>query len=215
MKKLLLISILFVAIKVSAQQQYQVHDLSVIKPKEWIIPKNDTLDYEFGAYLGQKALLIKRMIGNYKSASLAYPKNLNFRNGIIEFDLAFAGKGNGYIGLAFRIKDAHHYETVYFRPLSSGTINAIQYMPEKKAEFNWWDYEANKYQANAILPHNDWFHVKVVVKDSKMEVYVNNAAKPSMTYASLDPSLKSGSVGYWHGNSSLGAYKNLVVKALK
>src|SRR4051812_6177858 len=106
MKKLLLLFILLVSIKASAQQKYQVYDLSVIKPKEWIIPKNDTLDYEFGAYQGQKALLIKRKIDNYKSASLAYPKNLYFRDGIIEFDLAFAGKGNGYIGLAFRIKDA-------------------------------------------------------------------------------------------------------------
>jgi hypothetical protein len=88
-------------------------------------------------------------------------------------------------------------------------------MPEKKAEFNWWDYEATKYQANAVLPHNGWFHVKVVVKGSKMEVYVNNATKPSMIYTPLDSSLKNGSVGYWHGNSSLGAYKNLVVKAFK
>jgi hypothetical protein len=215
MKKLMLMLCLFMAAEAHAQQKYQVHNFAVVKPQEWIIPKNDTLDYEFGAYLGQKALLIKRKIDNYKSASLAYPKSLNFKDGIIEFDLAFAGKGNGYIGLAFRIKDAHHYETVYFRPLSSGTINAIQYMPEKKTEFNWWDYEANKYQASAILPRNGWFHVKVVVMGSKMEVYVNNALKPAMVYTALDASLKSGSVGYWHGNSSLGAYKNLVVKTLK
>ncbi len=212
MKKFLLLWLVFAVVKVHAQQKYTVHNLSVIKPGEWIIPKNDTLDYEFGTYKGQKALLIKRNIDNYKSASLAYPKMLNFKDGTIEFDLAFAGKGNGYLGLAFRIRDAHHYETVYFRPLSSGTINAIQYMPEKKAEFNWWDYEADKYQAKAILPANGWFHVKVVVQGAKMEVYVNNAPKPSMVYTALDPSLKSGSVGYWHGNSSLGAYRNLIVK---
>lgn len=215
MKKLLILFILFAAIKVSAQPRYKVLNLPPINPKEWDIPKNDTLDYELGSYQGKKALLIKRKIDNYKSASLAYPKKIIFKDGIIDFDLAFAGKGNGYIGLAFRIKDAHHYETVYFRPLSSGTINAIQYMPEKKAEFNWWDYEADKYQASAILPANGWFHVKVIVIGRKMEVYVNNAAKPAMVYTSLDPTLKIGSVGYWHGNSSLGAYRNLTIKTLE
>ncbi|WP_184549680.1 hypothetical protein [Mucilaginibacter sp. FT3.2] len=215
MKKLLTMLALAAAVTAHAQQKYEVQNLSVINPKEWIIPKNDTLDYEFGTYEGQKALLIKRKIDNYKAGSLAYWPKLNFKDGIIEFDLAFAGKGNGYIGLAFRIRDAHHYETVYFRPLSSGTINAIQYMPEKKAEFNWWDYEADKYQAKAILPRNGWFHVKVVVIGSKMEVYVDNNPKPAMVYTSLDPSLKTGAVGYWHGNSSLGAYRNLVVKTAK
>ncbi|GAA3958474.1 DUF1080 domain-containing protein [Mucilaginibacter dorajii] len=215
MKNLLVFIPLLAFICVNAQQKYVVHDLSVIKPKEWVIPQNDTIQYEFGSYKNQKALMVQRKIGDYKAGTPIYPTNLNFRDGIIECDLAFAGKGNAYIGLAFRIKDAHHYETLYFRPLSSGTINAIQYMPEKKADFNWWDYEADKYQAKAILPHNDWFHVKLIVTGSKLEVYVNNAPKPAMVYSSLDPSLKNGSVGYWHGNSGLSAYKNLVVKLLK
>lgn len=215
MKKLILIFALLNIAAAHAQQKYKVHDLSIINPKEWVIPQNDTLDLELGTYQQKKALLIKRKIDNYKSASLAYWPKLNFKDGIIELDLAFAGKGNGYIGLAFRIRDAHHYETVYFRPLSSGTINAIQYMPEKKVDFNWWDYEADKYQAKAILPRNAWFHVKVVVMGSKMEVYVNNSPSPSMVYTSLDPSLKTGAVGYWHGNSSMGAYRNLVVKTIE
>jgi hypothetical protein len=213
MKKLIVMLALFAAIKTQAQQKYQVHDLSVVNPKQWVIPKNDTLDYELGAFEGQKALIIKRKIQNYKSASLAYKPGLNFKDGTIEMDVACTIPKGGFVGLAFHIKDAHHYETVYFRPGSSGTINAIQYMPEKKAEFNWWDYEAPKYQAKAIIPQNKWFHVKVVVQGSKMEVYVNNAAKPAMVYTALDPSLKSGAVGYWHGNCPQGAYKNLIVKA--
>jgi hypothetical protein len=213
MKKLILMLTLFAAVKVQAQQKYQLHNLSVVNPKEWIITKNDTLDYELGSFEGKKALLIKRKIFNYKSASLAYKPGLNFKNGIIEMDVACILPKGGFVGLAFRIQDDHHYETVYFRPGSSGTINAIQYMPEKKTEFNWWDYEATKYQAKAIIPQNKWFHIKVVVQGSKMEVYVDNVAKPAMVYTELDPSLKSGAVGYWHGNCPEGAYKNLVVKS--
>jgi hypothetical protein len=196
---------------VHGQRKAIVHNYSVIKAKDWIIPRSDTLDYTFDQYQGQKALLLKRKIENYKSASIAWPQNIDFKDGIIEADLAWAGKQGGYIGLAFRIKDAHHYEVVYFRPESSGTINAIQYMPEKKAEFNWWDYESDKYQAKATIPLRSWFHVKLVVKGNAVTVFVNNQPKPAMVYGSLDNSLKNGSVGYWLGNTEIGAFKNLTV----
>jgi hypothetical protein len=55
MKKLILMLALFAAVKTQAQQKYQVHNLSVINPKQWIIPKNDTLDYEL-ALLRAKSL---------------------------------------------------------------------------------------------------------------------------------------------------------------
>ena len=194
-----------------AQQKATVHDYSVIKPSQWVIPRTDTLDYAFGRYLGQKALLLKRKIGNYKSASIAYVKGLEFKDGIIEMDAAWPGERGGYLGLAFRIKDAHHYESVYFRPESSGTINAIQYMPEKKTDYNWWDYEADKYQAKTTLPLHGWFHVKVTVNGNKLTVFVNRQATPAFVYSPLDGSLKSGSVGFWLGNCQAAAYKNLVV----
>ncbi|MDB4920128.1 hypothetical protein [Mucilaginibacter sp.] len=196
-----------------AQQKQVVHNYTLIKPSEWVIPKTDTLDYAFDSYSGAKALLLKRKFGNAKGASVAYPKALNFKDGTIEMDLASPGGKHGFVGFAFRIKDAHHYETLYFRPGSSGTINAVQYMPEKKAEFNWWDYEADKYQAKAILPLTAWFHVKAIVKGREISVFVNNQPKPVMFYKDLDPALKTGSVGFWLGNCSLGAYKNLVVNS--
>jgi hypothetical protein len=211
MKKHLTLLPLLILNVICAQQKAVVHNYSAIKSTEWVIPKTDTLDYGFGEYQGYKSLLLKRKIGNYKSASIAYPKSLVFKDGAIEFDAAWPGDKGGFVGLAFRIKDAHHYEVVYFRPESSGTINAIQYMPEKKAEFNWWDYESDKYQAKATLPLHGWFHVMVIVKNSKLTVFIDHQAKPAFVYGPLDSSLKSGSVGFWLGNTQIGAYKNLVV----
>jgi hypothetical protein len=205
--KILFTSVMFLFSTGSyAQHKPIVHNYSVIKIKDWIIPRTDTLDYAL-----DKTLIMKRKIANYKSASVAYPKDLKFKDGIIEMDISWPGKANGFVGLAFRIKDAHHYETVYFRPESSGTINAMQYMPEKKLDFNWWDYESDKYQAKTPLPMHGWFHVKVIVKGSKLTVFVNLQASPVFIYNWLDSSLKSGSVGFWLGNSEVGAYKNLVV----
>jgi hypothetical protein len=204
---MIFISIMYLFLAaVNARQKPIVHNYSVIKANDWIIPRTDTLDYAL-----DKILIMKRKIANYKSASVAYPKDLKFKDGIIEMDISWPGKANGFVGLAFRIKDAHHYETVYFRPESSGTINAMQYMSEKKPDFNWWDYEGDKYQAKATLPLHGWFHVKAIVKGSKLTVFVNRQATPVFIYNALDSSLKSGSVGFWLGNSEVGAYKNLVV----
>jgi hypothetical protein len=195
----------------SGCSQPETHSYRDINKADWAIPSNDSVTYSFGEYQGQKALLMQRKIGNYKAGTPVYPTALNFTDGIIEADMAWPGKQGGYLGLAFRIRDTDHYECIYFRPESSGTINAIQYMPEKKHVFNWWDYEANKYQAVATLPLHDWFHIKLVVKGKTLTVFVNNQPNAAMVYKSLDKSLQSGSVGYWFGNSQEGAFKNLVV----
>lgn len=192
-------------------QKKKTHDYSVIKPTQWVIPNSGGVSYSMGTYQGSKALMIKKNFADYKFGVVAYPKNLDFTDGEIELDLA-STTGTEYLGFAFRIKDAHHYETVYFRPASSGTINAVQYMPEKKAEFNWWDYEADKYQAKTTLPAKTWFHVKAVVKGRQLTVYVDKQAKPIMVCNNLDPELKSGFVGFWFGNNKECAYKNLIVK---
>lgn len=202
-----------IVVKSYAQQGHQVIDYSVIKPSEWAIAKTDTLDYAVGTYLGKPAFFLKRRFANSKSASIAYPKNLEFKDGIIELDIASPEGKYGFVGLAFRIRDPHHYETLYFRPGSSGTINAIQYMPEKKSEFNWWDYKSDKFQAKGILPEKQWFHVKAIVKGRQLSVFLDNQPQPVMVRNDLDPSLKSGSVGFWLGNSSSGAYKNLKLKS--
>lgn len=211
MKILTTLLLLIAFTSANAQSGAKVHDYSKINAAEWVIPHNDTVSYSFGEYMGQKALLMKRKYGSYKAGAPVYPKDLKFTDGVIEMDVAWGGKKGGYLGLAFRIKDPHHYETVYFRPESSGTINAIQYMPEKQADFNWWNYETDKYQARATLPLHDWFHIKAVVKGNTVSIYINNQLKPSMVYKPLDNSLKVGSAGFWFGNSSDCAYKNLVV----
>ncbi len=191
--------------------QGSVHDFTVVNKSDWVIPENDVLGYDFEDYEGRPALLLKRRTLDGKAASLAYPRALDFRDGTIEFDAASPGGDAGYLGLAFRIKDDHHYETLYFRPGASDSMNAIQYMPEKKAEFNWPDYEDLKYQALATLPLKGWFHVKVLVRGRTVVVFVNHQPNPAFVYDDLDPSLTEGSVGFWLGNSPSGAYRNLVV----
>ena len=211
MKALLSIILMAIASISIAQQKNKTHNYSTIETAQWVLPNSDGVTSSIQTYNGSKVLIIKKGFNNYKFGAVAYPKGLNFTDGEIELDMA-SSNGQEYLGLAFRIQDVHHYQTLYFRPASTGTINAIQYMPEKKNDFNWWDYEAEKYQAKATLPATAWFHVKAVVKGNELKVYVNHETTPSMVYKDLDPDLKQGSVGYWFGNSLFCAYKNLTVK---
>ncbi|MBS1530560.1 MAG: hypothetical protein JSU01_09650, partial [Bacteroidetes bacterium] len=158
-----LVTILFLAIAFGSVAQQKTHDYSVVDPAKWTLPNSGGVSFALSDYKGSKALIIKKNFNSPKTAYIAYPKGLNFKDGEIELDMA-SSNGQEYLGLAFRIVDANHYESLYFRPASSNTINAVQYMPEKKAEFNWWDYEADKYQAKATLPSTSWFHVRAVVK---------------------------------------------------
>lgn len=211
MKTLPIILLLMIASISFSQQKKHTHNYSVIKPAEWVIPNTGGMSYDLADYRGAKALIIKKNFSDGKFAAVAYPKDVNFTDGEIELDMA-STTGNDFVGLAFRIKDAHHYETLYFRPASSGTINAVQYMPAKKDDFDWWDYESDKYQAKAILPLKGWFHAKVVIKGRQLTVYVDHQSKPAMVRTDLDPGFKSGFVGVWFGNSAACAYKDLTIK---
>jgi len=211
MKRLLTALLLLFVTTAFGQGKQKTHDYKTVDPAAWVIPNSGGVSYSLDSYKGSKALIIKKNFGDSKFGSVAYPKDLKFKDGVIEMDLA-SSNGQEFLGLAFRIKDAHHYQCLYFRPASTGTINAVQYMPEKKQEFNWWDYEAEKYQAKATLPATNWFHVKAEVKGQTLTVYIDQQPKPVMVYKALDPELKEGSVGYWFGNSSSCAYKNLTVK---
>lgn len=213
MKIITTVLLLCITLLANAQEVATIHDYTIIKPAQWVIPENDTISYTMGDYDSAKALLLKRSLLDDKRASVAYPKDLVFSDGSIEADIASPAGGAGYIGVAFHIKDAQHYETVYFRPGLSHSMEAMQYMPERSAEFNWWSYTDHKFQARATLPLTQWFHVQLLVKGSSLTVFVNNDPKPVFTYHYLDTDLDSGSAGFWLGNCTAGAYKNLVIKA--
>jgi len=202
--------------KLQSQKISQV--FTKIIPEKWNIPSSDSSSYSFEKYDSSEALILRkpaRLISRDKIQTdnftpLAYVKGFQFKDGIIEADLA-SPNGGGFIGLAFRIKDERHYETVYFRPSSSHTSEAMQYMPRIKGEFNYWKYQDHEHQAYARIPFKKWFHVKLVIKGIILNVFVNDMENPIFTYNNLDSSLDNGSVGFWLGGVS-GAYKNLMIK---
>jgi hypothetical protein len=57
---------------------------------------------------------------------------------------------------------------------------------------------------------NDWFHVKVLVQDGQISVFVNGKSTPELVVREL-VQLTGKKIGYWAGNGSGGDWKDLTL----
>ena len=132
------------------------------------------------------------------SATIA---DAGFLNGIIEFDIYLA-KRRGFPGILWRIVDGANYEEFYLRPHQSGNPDAMQYTPVFNGMSSWqlyhdqgaavqdgritWRMEGNTgYNAIYTYPFDRWLHVKLVVADTRAEVYFDHAATPTLQVREL------------------------------
>jgi hypothetical protein len=145
---------------------------------------------------------------------------IEFTNGTIEFDLK--GKDvlqQSFVGVAFHGVDGTTYDAVYFRPFNFKAADAarrshgVQYVSQPT--YPWQKLRAeqpDKYE-QALTPApdpNGWFHVRVVVANPKVSVFVGDAKEPSLVVNQLSDRRK-GLVGLWVGNNSGGDFANLKI----
>src|SRR6187551_809457 len=130
------------------------------------------------------------------SNGIAWIKNVNFSTGTIEIDLR--GKDimqQSFLGIAFHGVDTIVYDAIYFRPFNFRSsdpvrkIHAVQYISEP--EFPWDKLREERngiYEKGIDSPPaaTDWFHARIVVDSSSINVYVDNAATPSLTVNKLN-----------------------------
>jgi hypothetical protein len=159
-----------------------------------------------------------------KGDGLAVFQDLEFENGVIEFDVK--GKnvpGKSFVGIAFHIQDEETFNAVYFRPFNfknpdkARSGHSVQYICHP--DFPWHalrkDFpEQFENPVNPIPNPEDWFHAKVVVQWPTVKVFVEKS-KESCLEVQMKSAFKKGKVGFWAGNGSDGAYKNLIIKPLK
>ena len=140
--------------------------------------------------------------------------------GVIEVDLK--GKDvaqQSFLGIAFHVVDWTTLDAVYFRPFNfrAGTAeqraHAVQYVSHPANTWQRLRTEQPAQFEQAIDPPPDpnaWFHARIVLAGGRVEVFVNGAAKPSLSVEDLG-SAKSGGVALWAGNGSGGAFANLTI----
>jgi len=117
-----------------------------------------------------------------KSGDIAL-NDASFRDGTIEFDIKPLAED--IPGIRFRVRDHQNAEEFYIRsfPDCRAENDCIQYSPVIHGFMLWNVYP--EYQGKAAVFPGGWNHVKLVVSGKRMNVFINDAAQPTLEVGEL------------------------------
>jgi hypothetical protein len=205
---IIIVSSIFVASVTSSFAQKTSYDL------QQLLKEN-----QLTAYKGNVVSLTDGEKKAISMTGLAYLKDVTFSTGRIDVDLR--GKDifqKSFIGIAFHGVDTTTTDIVYFRPFNFRStdpvrkIHAVQYVSEPEFPWHKLREEKNGVYEKAVDPApaaSDWFHATIVVDETQIRVYVNNAVNPSLTVNKLN-SRRNGKIGLWN-NGLEGDFANLTI----
>jgi hypothetical protein len=160
------------------------------------------------------------------ATSFALVKDLSFRDGVIEVDLAgqpaagASSTARGFIGIAFRIQGDGSYEYIYLRPTNGRADDQVrrnhstQYSSFPDFDFARSRKEApEKYESYVDLEPGVWTKYKIEVEGSKARLYVNGAQQPCLIVNDLKLEPREGGVALWVGPGTEGYFSNLKISA--
>ncbi len=145
-------------------------------------------------------------LGRNSFKGIATLKEIQFENGIIEFDMAVTGE-RSYPGIVFRMINRNEYERIYIRPhLSKVFQNVVQYEGTFNGLDSWQLYFGPGKSASAEIPVNKWFHVKVEVLNNQARLFLNE--QPIMFIKELVHGVSKGTIGVWGPNDGSAYFSN-------
>lgn len=119
---------------------------------------------EFINHLGRPSLRLNGGVAEFNGDA--------FKNGTIEFDIAMEDK-RGFAGVYFRWND-NSAEYFYLRAHMSGKPDANQYTPRFNGLAGWQLYHSERFSTPTQYKFDQWIPVRLVVKDNKMDVYIDS-----------------------------------------
>ena len=152
-------------------------------------------------------------------------KELSFQNGSIEVDVYSKllpdapDYARGFIGVAFRIKeDDTEYESIYIRPTNGRCDDqvrrnhSVQYYAYPNHKFNTLRVTSpEKYESYADMGLEEWIRMKIVVKGTKAELYLNDSNYPVLIVNDLKNGIRSGAIALWSEVGTDAYFKNLKI----
>jgi hypothetical protein len=175
-------------------------------------------------YKGRSAIQVIAAPEAQNASSYAVVKDVSFRDGSIEVDLAgqpAAGAGTGargFIGIAFRLQADGRYEYIYLRPTNGRADDqvrrnhATQYSSYPDFDFARSRQEApEKYESYADLQPGVWTRYRIDVDGRKARLYVNGTEQPCLIVDDLKLDPMPGRVALWVGPGTEGYFANLKI----
>ena len=149
-----------------------------------------------------------------------------FSNGTIEVKVLSRllkdapANARGFIGIAFRInEDNSKFECIYVRPVNARVDDqvrrnhSIQYFSYPDFKFDRFRKESpERYESYADMAMDEWIDLKVVVRDARAELFVNNAKHPSLVVTTEHGPDAAGAVGLWVDIGTEGHFADLRIR---
>ncbi len=177
-------------------------------------------------YKGRSAIKVVANPNASNATSYALLKDVTFRDGMIEVDLAglpaagAAAGARGFIGIAFRIQGDGHYEYIYLRPTNGRADDQVrrnhstQYSSYPDFDFARSRQESpEKYESYVDLQPGVWTRYKIEVQGPNARLYVNGAEQPCLIVNDLKLDPRDGGVALWVGPGTEGYFSNLKITA--
>jgi hypothetical protein len=177
-------------------------------------------------YKGRSAVQVVAAPGAANASSYAVIKDVVFRDGTIEVDVAgqpAAGAGagaRGFIGIAFRLQDDGKYEYIYLRPTNGRADDQVrrnhstQYSSHPDFDFARSRQEApEKYESYVDLEPGAWTTYKIEVEGRKARLYVHGTGQPCLIVNDMKLEPRAGAVALWVGPGTEGYFSNLKITA--
>lgn len=151
-------------------------------------------------------------VTGFDEPTFAILKNVRFKDGVIEAKVLSKLLPNapdmarGFIGIAFRVNDStNKFECIYIRPTNGRADNqlrrnrSIQYFSFPAYKYDRLRKEAaGEYETYADMGLNEWISLKIVVKGTKAQLYLNNNKQPALVVNDLKLGADvSGGIGLW------------------
>ncbi|HEX4851907.1 MAG TPA: hypothetical protein VFV08_13925, partial [Puia sp.] len=165
-------------------------------------------------------------IKTFDEPTFAKITDTNFHDGTIEVNVLSKFLPNapdwarGFIGIAFRINnDNSKFECIYIRP-DNGRVNdqirrnhSTQYFSYPNHKFS--DFrksDPEKYESYADMGMNEWIRMKIVVRGSHAQLFINDSKQPCLIINDLKYGADiSGAIGLWVGNWTEGYFSYLKI----
>lgn len=155
---------------------------------------------------------------------IAWLSGVEFSNGSIEFDVRGENvKQHSFVGVAFHALNDSTFDAIYLRPFQFREkdeilrSHSIQYISLPRYTWRFLrDKYPNEFEHN-IDPSPDpdsWVHIRLVVNDANVSVYVNGALEPSLVVRKMTDT-RSGGVGFYVADTSGGDFANISVNNSK
>jgi len=169
--------------------------------------QDEIVDFESERWVKVDAEIVEHM-GRKSLMGVAYLKDVEFENGVIEVDIAVNGM-RSYPGINFRMQSLENYERFYIRPHRAPLYtDALQYMPVLNGVGCWQLYNGEGYTVGTSIPLNQWIHLKMEISGKQARVYLGDTKQPALVINDLKHGVSKGAIGLYGPKDETAFFSN-------